>query len=149
MIQCGTHDDYKDPPHVPMITGMPQKCLKKDSLAETFAGAAEAIAKAFSTPQNRPAASSSRPDSGIVGVSPGKCTYLRSKNLQQLRFLQELLRTTLSRPLNLLNKRLLFLMLYVTLHNILLSFMYMYRYYVTVVKINVFVMIHSCKYNVM
>ncbi len=77
-------------PHVPMITGMPQKCLKKDSLAETFAGAAEAIAKAFSTPQNRPAASSSRPDSGIVGVSPGKCTDLRSKNLQQLRFLQEL-----------------------------------------------------------
>ncbi len=51
LIQCGTHDDYKDPPHVPMITGMPQKRLKKDSLAETFAGAAEAITKAFSTPQ--------------------------------------------------------------------------------------------------
>ncbi len=83
MIQCGTHDDYKDPPHVPMITS--EKRLKKDFLAETFAGAAEAIAKAFSTPQNRPAASSSRPDSGIVGVSPGKCTDLRSKNLQQLR----------------------------------------------------------------
>ena len=22
MIQCGTHDDYDDPPHVPMITGI-------------------------------------------------------------------------------------------------------------------------------
>ncbi len=110
MIQCGTHDDYKDSPHVPMITGMPQKRLKKDSLTETFAGAAEAIAKAFSTPQDRPAASSSRPDSGIVGVSPGKCIDLRSKNLQQLYgSYKSVSRTTLSRPLNLLNKKLFFL----------------------------------------
>ena len=83
MIQCGTHDDYKV--QGPSTCATSEKRLKKDFLAETFAGAAEAIAKAFSTPQNRLAALSSRPDSGIVGVSPGKCTDLRSKNLQQLR----------------------------------------------------------------
>ena len=36
MIQCGTHDDFKEPPNVPMITGMSQKRTKRDSLAETF-----------------------------------------------------------------------------------------------------------------
>lgn len=43
MIHVGTHDDYSDPPHVPMITGIPPKRSKKDSLTEVIAGAAESI----------------------------------------------------------------------------------------------------------
>ena len=76
MIQCGTHDDHKEPPNVPMITGMSQKRTKRGFLAETFAGAAEAIAKAFSP---APATHSVRHDVGAVGISPGKCTDLREK----------------------------------------------------------------------
>ncbi len=30
MIVCGTHSDYKDPPRVPMITGMHPKQPKRD-----------------------------------------------------------------------------------------------------------------------
>lgn len=89
MIDCGTHEDYKDPPNVPMITGTPQR-RQKESFSEVLAGAAETIIKAFSTPQNPPATLNLKSTPGATGISPGKCTDLRSKNLQQLRVLQEL-----------------------------------------------------------
>ena len=47
MIHCGTHDDYEDPPCVPMIIGIPPKRQRKDSLAVAISGAAEAVAKVF------------------------------------------------------------------------------------------------------
>ena len=87
MVQCGTHDDYDNPPQVPMITGIPPKHPRRahDSLTTAFTGAAEAIAKAFT-----PSSESSQFSSGSVGISPGKRTELRMKNLQQLRELQQL-----------------------------------------------------------
>lgn len=90
MIQCGTHQDYDDPPRVPQITGMPPKRPKKDSFAEALTGAAVAVAKALApndpqTPNNK-----SIIPSPSVGVSPGKSAELRMKNFQQLRFIQQL-----------------------------------------------------------
>ncbi len=93
MIHCGTHEDYEDPPHVPMITGMPPKCPKKDSLTEALTGAAEAVAKAFAPPPQALPVSLSNPvstSSGGIGISPGKSADLRMKNLHQLRFIQQL-----------------------------------------------------------
>lgn len=93
MIQCGTHDNYDSPPRVPMITGVPQKRPKKDSFVEAITGAAEAISKVFS-PQPAPVNPSAIPVtttvSSTIGVSPGKSAELRMKNLQQLRYLQQL-----------------------------------------------------------
>lgn len=54
MIICGTHDDYNDPPHVPMITGMPGKKPRKDSFSEALTGAAEAVTKAFTSLAPKP-----------------------------------------------------------------------------------------------
>ena len=45
MIQCGTHDDYDDPPHVPMITGILPKRPKKDSITDALTAAATAVVK--------------------------------------------------------------------------------------------------------
>ncbi len=94
MIHCGTHEDYQEPPHVPMITGMPPKRPKKDSLTEALTGAAEAVAKAFAPSPSQPLSASSShlipTTSGTVGISPGKSVELRMKNLQQLRVIQQL-----------------------------------------------------------
>lgn len=85
MIQCGTYEDYEDPPRVPQITGIVSK--KKESLTEAITGAAVAVAKVFAPPKT--------PDHTITttsgsGPSPGKCTELRFKNLEQLQLLQQL-----------------------------------------------------------
>lgn len=88
MVHCGTHDDYDDPPQVPMITGTQPKNHKKDSFTAAITGAAEAVAKVLS-PQPVSLMSSSE-SSGNMGISPGKSTELRMKNLEQLRVLQQL-----------------------------------------------------------
>lgn len=81
MMQCGTHDDYDNPPHVPMITGVLPKRANRahDPLTTAFTGAAEAIAKAFTHLPSQPQSSVS--GSGTVGISPGKKTELRMKNI--------------------------------------------------------------------
>ena len=90
MIQCGTHDDYDDPPRVPMITGILPK--RKESITDALTAAATAVAKAFSPPSTSQVASASSqmPCTSTVGMSPGKSIELRMKNLQQLRYVQEL-----------------------------------------------------------
>ena len=50
MIHCGTHDDYDDPPHVQMITGMLPKRPKKESMSDVLAAAATAVANTFTLP---------------------------------------------------------------------------------------------------
>ena len=96
MIQCGTHDDYEDPPHVPMIIRIPPKRQRKDSIAEAITGAAEAVAKAF-TPTPQPLPGSQLPQ--VIqwpqvwegnGISLGKAANLQMKNFQQLRYKQQL-----------------------------------------------------------
>lgn len=86
MIQCGTHEDYDDPPRVPQITGLIKKPVKNESLSEALAGAAVAVAKAFTPQQSTPEHTLSKGSS----ISPGKSVELRMKNLEQLKFLQQL-----------------------------------------------------------
>ena len=74
MIICGTHDDYNDPPHVPMITGMHSKKPKKDSLSDALTGAAEAVARHFSPPPPVSASTASVSACSSIGTSPGKST---------------------------------------------------------------------------
>lgn len=98
MIKSGTYDDYHEPPKVPLITGKvfdSQHKREKDTMANAFASAANAIAKAL-TPQQQVVPqpvtsgneSTSRPT--CMGISPNKSTELRMKNLQQLRLLHQL-----------------------------------------------------------
>ena len=98
MIICGTHDNYTDPPRVPMIMGKHSK-LPKPALT----GAAEAMARVFSPPTQpvsvtvcttastiASTTASSSSTSTAIGISPGKATDLRMRNLEQLRVLQKL-----------------------------------------------------------
>ena len=85
MIHCGTHSDYNEPPKVPLITGPPPKRQKTDTLANAFTDAARAVASVFSPP-----VTSSSSVTSSVGISPGKAVELRSKNLEQLRYIQQL-----------------------------------------------------------
>ena len=89
MIHCGTHDSRDSPPAVPMFTGSQPKRPRKESLADTIAESVAAISKAFSSPQS---SSNQGPASApVLGLSPGKSVDLRMKNLQQLRYIQQLL----------------------------------------------------------
>lgn len=89
MIQCGTHEDYEDPPRVPQITGLVPR-HKKESLTEAITGAAVAVAKIFAPTPKSPEGTIPS-SSGLSGLSPGKCVELRLKNLQQLKFIQQLM----------------------------------------------------------
>ena len=86
-LHCGTHDSYDTPPPLPMFGPQPKR-PKKDSLADTITNAAVAIMKA-TTPPTSVAQPSQQAPSSVV-MSPGKSVELRMKNLQQLRFLQQL-----------------------------------------------------------
>ena len=94
MINCGTHDDYTEPPRVPLITGTAPKRRKTSDMSDAVTDAAKAVAKAFSPPPPpSPPHSNSPPNPGVsvpIGVSPGKTIELRSKNLEQLRYIQQL-----------------------------------------------------------
>ena len=81
MIVSGTHDDKEEPPRVPMIT-------KQETLSDALAGAATAFVNAF---RSTPATSVPNIPASSVGISPGKTADIRMKNLQQLRFLQQLM----------------------------------------------------------
>ena len=88
MLHCRTHDNYDDPPRVPMITGTLPKQPKKDSFTQVLTGAAEAVVQALSPRSISVHETTS--SSGSSGISPGKSTELRMQNLQQLRLLQQL-----------------------------------------------------------
>ena len=88
MSHCGMHEDYEIPPHVPMIIGNTPR-QKTNSLTEAITGAAEAVARAFS-PRSTPVQTSSSTSHVATGISPGKSTEIRMKNLEQLRALHQL-----------------------------------------------------------
>ena len=83
MITAKTHDDFDNPPRVPMITGV-DKCKRRESLSDVLADAAIAVTKVFSP-------KSVNENSGPLSTfSPSKKIDLRLKNLEQLRQLQRL-----------------------------------------------------------
>ena len=86
-LHCGTYDSYDTPPPLPMF-GPPPKRSKKDSLSDIIANAALAITKAINPSVSVVQQSSEQPK---IGISPGKSVVdLRMKNLQQLRYIQQL-----------------------------------------------------------
>ena len=92
MISCGTHDDYNEPPRVPLITGTAPKRQKTENMSDAFTDAARAVARAFSPPpSSSPILGTNASNISVpVGISPGKSVELRSKNLEQLRYVQQL-----------------------------------------------------------
>ena len=84
MISCSTHESYDQPPPVPMFSE-PQPKRQKESLAESITQGIAAFSKVIQSP---PANNSVT--SPACGVSPGKNIDLRMKNLEQLRYVQQL-----------------------------------------------------------
>ncbi len=88
MIHCDTHESYDKPPAIPMFQGSEPKRQKKETVAESIADGMAAISKALSPPSPKKCLSVT---GSPIGISPGKSVDLRMKNLQQLRYLQQLL----------------------------------------------------------
>ena len=86
-IHCGTHDSFETPPALPMFGPSPPKRARRESLSDAVAAV---FAKAISPSTADATSDSSRP----LVKSPGKTVDVRMKNLQQLRYIQQLLRIT-------------------------------------------------------
>lgn len=100
-ILSGVHDDMDSPPPLPMITGYAPKSQKKDSYTDAIAGAAAGVATAVvkvlnSGPGNVVPTTPSRitdirTQSPPIAMSPNLSVDIRMKNLEQLRYLQQLM----------------------------------------------------------
>ena len=90
MLVNDIHDSYDDPPNVPMINGNVSKIQKKETLSEIIAGAATTFVKAMCPPTSVPPPVTTTTTSCKSPVSPGKSASVRMKNLEQLRYLQQL-----------------------------------------------------------
>lgn len=89
MIASGLHDDLDNPPDVPAFSSNEPKRRRRESLSETLTDAAVAFAKTISGGKENEAQQATKCPSD-VGLSPGKRIELRMKNLEQLRYLQQL-----------------------------------------------------------
>jgi len=84
----------RTPPDIPAFSGMTPKKPHKDSLSDALTGAAVAFAQSLSGSKTRDDSPKRMPCSTSMltatGISPGKAVELRMKNLEQLRYLQQL-----------------------------------------------------------
>lgn len=87
MVAVGTHSDMDSPPNVPMIVGGITQQPRRESFSDVMCTAATAFAKALSPP---PAQCPQGPSSTSQTQSPNKTVDVRMKNLEQLRYLQQL-----------------------------------------------------------
>ena len=93
-IRMGRHDNYDDPPSIPLMTGEQkgQSKKSKESVSDALAGAATAIANAITgkaQPTSSPVRSSQNPTYSN-GLSPNNQANLRRKHLEDLRTLSQL-----------------------------------------------------------
>ena len=86
-IRMGRHNDYEQPPAIPLITGE-QKGEPKTDVTQTLAGAATAITNAL-TSQSKCSSPSTSKNSGNA-LSPNNRANLRRKHLEDLRMLSQL-----------------------------------------------------------
>ena len=84
-IHCGTHDSFETPPALPMFGPPPPKRARRESLSDAVAAV---FAKAISP--STAAADATSDSSRPLAKSPGKTADVRMKNLQQLRYIQQL-----------------------------------------------------------
>lgn len=80
------HESYETPPESPVFSGILPVIKKKESLTDVIAGAATAFAKAI----NPSSDSKNESSCSTVPPSPEKIADIRRKNLEQLKFLQQL-----------------------------------------------------------
>ena len=92
MIDKGRHDDYNNPPQIPLITGSPVTAKKKSStVADALASAATVIASAFQSPsRSTPQKTSSRTTESGAKFSPMSGAKLRRSCLDDLKLMKEL-----------------------------------------------------------
>ena len=91
MICSGIHEDYDTPPDIPAFSGMTPKKPHKDSLSDALTGAAVAFAQSLSGSKTRDDSPKRMPSMlTATGIFPGKAVELCMKNLEQLRYLQQL-----------------------------------------------------------
>lgn len=88
MVSSGLHDDMDSPPDIPAFHGNTKK-PRKETLADDISNAAITVTKALFTNQE-PNSTLSEATKFTTGISPGKAVELRMKNLEQLRYLQNL-----------------------------------------------------------
>ena len=50
LLQSGYHDDYENPPDIPLLTGKGKKKPPKKGVANVIAGAASALVRAINKP---------------------------------------------------------------------------------------------------
>ena len=77
LINSGHHDNYDDPPDIPLLTGHGKKRPSKEGVADVIAGAASAIVRAINNPpkENLP----------TKGLSPLKAVLIRHSCLDDLK----------------------------------------------------------------
>jgi len=92
MIASGTHDSFDEPPRVPMILGapLPKRPKPQESMSTALIGAATAFAKVLS-PSPPSCGTPEKVSHSSIKISPGKTADIRMKNLEQLRYLQQLM----------------------------------------------------------
>ncbi len=91
MVSSNIHDTTEDPPNIPAFNGRLIKKPRQESITTAISGAAAAIAQVFSGTPSSPC-SSTNTEAVRSGISPGKAVELRMKYLEQLRYIQGLLK---------------------------------------------------------
>ena len=84
LIHSGHHDDYEDPPDIPLLTGHGKKKPSKEGVTDVIAGAALAIVKAINTPPKEKSPTKAQ------GLSPLKAVSIRRSCLDDLKKAKEL-----------------------------------------------------------
>ena len=94
IVSAGLHSDTESPPDIPAFRSSTKR-PRKESLGDTITGATVTFAKALkessASPQTPTMSCVETSMSAATGISPGKAVELRMKNLEQLRYLQNLL----------------------------------------------------------
>ena len=92
MIVNGVHESTEEPPNVPMITGLPTKRSKNESVHDVVVDAAKAIAQVFTASQKGHSPPKGNLHSGCStnNISPARLADVRMKHYEQLRYLHKL-----------------------------------------------------------
>ena len=84
LIHSGHHDNYEDPPDIPLLTGNGKKKPSKEGVADVIAGAASAIVRAINKPSKENSPTKAQ------GLSPLKAVSIRRSCLDDLKKAKEL-----------------------------------------------------------
>ena len=92
MISSSLHDDYETPPNIPAFQGnASKKCWQQNSLLNAISGATVAFVDALNGNTLLASSKEKTPNTGTHSMSPSNAVELRTKNFEQLRYLQQLL----------------------------------------------------------